>query len=134
MELLLRSAALTCFGAPANRSPYDFCESVAKAIPIWHIKVSGGAAGKGCGCRSEEHTSELQSQFHLVCRLLLEKKKSPTFSLLPASVTASDYILLKAYVMPASQPVRAARKKPLQTPWLPLPAILSARPLRPSTR
>src|SRR5689334_24593045 len=26
--------------------------------------------------RSEEHTSELQSQFHLVCRLLLEKKKA----------------------------------------------------------
>src|SRR6267143_5230140 len=29
-----------------------------------------------CGPRSEEHTSELQSQFHLVCRLLLEKKKT----------------------------------------------------------
>src|SRR5689334_25204742 len=28
-----------------------------------------------CTSRSEEHTSELQSQFHLVCRLLLEKKK-----------------------------------------------------------
>src|ERR1039458_2396382 len=28
----------------------------------------------GCGCRSEEHTSELQSLRHLVCRLLLEKK------------------------------------------------------------
>src|SRR5690554_7282328 len=27
------------------------------------------------GCRSEEHTSELQSRPHLVCRLLLEKKK-----------------------------------------------------------
>src|SRR5258708_24972386 len=27
-------------------------------------------------CRSEEHTSELQSPDHLVCRLLLEKKKS----------------------------------------------------------
>src|SRR2546422_7869518 len=27
------------------------------------------------GCRSEEHTSELQSRLHLVCRLLLEKKK-----------------------------------------------------------
>src|SRR5689334_23791863 len=26
--------------------------------------------------RSEEHTSELQSQFHLVCRLLLEKKET----------------------------------------------------------
>src|SRR5689334_23745316 len=35
-------------------------------------------AGTGSGVavqRSEEHTSELQSQFHLVCRLLLEKKK-----------------------------------------------------------
>src|ERR1035438_10721096 len=28
-----------------------------------------------CGTRSEEHTSELQSLRHLVCRLLLEKKK-----------------------------------------------------------
>src|SRR5690554_4171061 len=30
--------------------------------------------------RSEEHTSELQSRPHLVCRLLLEKKKKITFS------------------------------------------------------
>src|SRR3989304_7912655 len=29
-----------------------------------------------CSCRSEEHTSELQSRLHLVCRLLLEKKKT----------------------------------------------------------
>src|SRR2546421_12576212 len=29
----------------------------------------------GCGRRSEEHTSELQSRSDLVCRLLLEKKK-----------------------------------------------------------
>src|SRR5437660_7288850 len=29
----------------------------------------------GAGSRSEEHTSELQSRGHLVCRLLLEKKK-----------------------------------------------------------
>src|SRR6267143_614397 len=32
--------------------------------------------------RSEEHTSELQSQFHLVCRLLLEKKKKHPFPLI----------------------------------------------------
>src|SRR2546427_6507757 len=32
---------------------------------------------KACG-RSEEHTSELQSQSNLVCRLLLEKKKKKT--------------------------------------------------------
>src|SRR2546429_3348345 len=31
--------------------------------------------------RSEEHTSELQSRLHLVCRLLLEKKKSSTQAL-----------------------------------------------------
>src|SRR5689334_24715514 len=32
--------------------------------------------------RSEEHTSELQSQFHLVCRLLLEKKRGSTRSII----------------------------------------------------
>src|SRR5689334_23891596 len=32
----------------------------------------GGAIHGGALARSEEHTSELQSQFHLVCRLLLE--------------------------------------------------------------
>src|SRR2546422_3454736 len=31
--------------------------------------------GDGLRLRSEEHTSELQSRLHLVCRLLLEKKK-----------------------------------------------------------
>src|SRR3989475_9637633 len=34
-----------------------------------------GLAPQGLGNRSEEHTSELQSQSNLVCRLLLEKKK-----------------------------------------------------------
>src|SRR5438552_4073454 len=33
-----------------------------------------GAPGAGPAVRSEEHTSELQSPDHLVCRLLLEKK------------------------------------------------------------
>src|SRR2546430_11337760 len=36
----------------------------------------------GIVLRSEEHTSELQSQSNLVCRLLLEKKKNSTCSLL----------------------------------------------------
>src|SRR5256884_1687704 len=34
------------------------------------------APAASSGERSEEHTSELQSRLHLVCRLLLEKKKS----------------------------------------------------------
>src|SRR3989449_4497512 len=37
---------------------------------------AGEACGlRPCGARSEEHTSELQSRLHLVCRLLLEKKQ-----------------------------------------------------------
>src|SRR2546422_1131965 len=35
--------------------------------------------------RSEEHTSELQSRLHLVCRLLLEKKKTTNNTSVPAS-------------------------------------------------
>src|SRR5205809_4484827 len=34
------------------------------------------------GYRSEEHTSELQSRLHLVCRLLLEKKKKKNITIL----------------------------------------------------
>src|SRR3712207_7353558 len=35
------------------------------------------AEGRAVAGRSEEHTSELQSRQYLVCRLLLEKKKTP---------------------------------------------------------
>src|SRR5689334_24331284 len=38
------------------------------------VAIDEPVVGAGA-VRSEEHTSELQSQFHLVCRLLLEKKK-----------------------------------------------------------
>src|SRR2546429_5243477 len=40
--------------------------------------------------RSEEHTSELQSRLHLVCRLLLEKKKRPPNKLRPVRCSAHD--------------------------------------------
>src|SRR2546422_4131168 len=39
--------------------------------------TSGARAPARRRARSEEHTSELQSRLHLVCRLLLEKKKQP---------------------------------------------------------
>src|SRR2546422_2659640 len=38
-------------------------------------RTSRCSHGSGSRSRSEEHTSELQSRLHLVCRLLLEKKK-----------------------------------------------------------
>src|SRR2546429_8865347 len=41
------------------------------ARPAVQVAVLGGSPH----FRSEEHTSELQSRLHLVCRLLLEKKK-----------------------------------------------------------
>src|SRR5439155_17291128 len=41
----------------------------------YHGATNSGVAGAFLGGRSEEHTSELQSRGHLVCRLLLEKKK-----------------------------------------------------------
>src|SRR2546429_4504810 len=39
-------------------------------------KVRGEREARNPSARSEEHTSELQSRLHLVCRLLLEKKKN----------------------------------------------------------
>src|SRR5260221_2035053 len=46
------------------------------------LDSSTGAGAVSAGSRSEEHTSELQSHSDLVCRLLLEKKKSKVVSLL----------------------------------------------------
>src|SRR5699024_12737993 len=75
--------------------PEIYTLSLHDALPIsspgcWCSRSSscgrgGTAASRWCRCRcsgtatsprSEEHTSELQSRFDLVCRLLLEKKKS----------------------------------------------------------
>src|SRR2546422_1584730 len=46
------------------------------------IVVTGGMPE----ARSEEHTSELQSRLHLVCRLLLEKKKKASTTHTPTAV------------------------------------------------
>src|SRR5258708_13669593 len=52
---------------------------IAKNLPLVRFFGAGGGTP-----RSEEHTSELQSPDHLVCRLLLEKKKTsnPTITLI----------------------------------------------------
>src|SRR2546430_5646988 len=49
------------------RSPSSMCRKIERAL-------SSAKWERYSGVRSEEHTSELQSQSNLVCRLLLEKK------------------------------------------------------------
>src|SRR2546429_8697286 len=55
-------------GSPAHGFPTPFTAGI-RSFPPGLVRP---------GCRSEEHTSELQSRLHLVCRLLLEKKKLTT--------------------------------------------------------
>src|SRR2546427_4335957 len=57
----------------------DVARELARVQSLVHVADqlvgAGGGARGDVGERSEEHTSELQSQSNLVCRLLLEKKK-----------------------------------------------------------
>src|SRR5438309_8573544 len=65
--------ALPIFTQERELAPVSFREPLSRNIPLL---VHSLAHEPQDTCRSEEHTSELQSQFHLVCRLLLEKKKN----------------------------------------------------------
>src|SRR5438552_9927132 len=60
---------------PSCRSTSEGRESVEAPPPPQPARPLPGCAEGAFGPRSEEHTSELQSPDHLVCRLLLEKKK-----------------------------------------------------------
>src|SRR3989442_8096157 len=68
------------------------CPPAGCRVPATHVSRSGGFAPHGREIvlpvrqRSEEHTSELQSRPHLVCRLLLEKKKKHTTTHLASAV------------------------------------------------
>src|SRR5260370_22945447 len=65
MRLIFRSASISVI-VPFSRT---YCASTREYVPAcWHNTF-----------RSEEHTSELQSHLNLVCRLLLEKKKTMLF-------------------------------------------------------
>src|SRR5438876_8233392 len=81
---LFRSTQRIRLGASVIVLPYRSALVAAKAAATVD-QASGGRFIFGVGddeaparrLRSEEHTSELQSPVHLVCRLLLEKKKKP---------------------------------------------------------
>src|SRR2546430_12775138 len=72
----------TRVGAPVKESAtLAACDSVVLVNILWPLNIGVGteaqAARVALSLRSEEHTSELQSQSNLVCRLLLAKKKRP---------------------------------------------------------
>src|SRR5690348_18208374 len=58
-----------------NNESSAACRLIPDAV---EIRGSDSREQKESASRSEEHTSELQSPVHLVCRLLLEKKKKKT--------------------------------------------------------
>src|SRR3712207_6985945 len=60
------------------------------ALTLLALRVAGPGFALGSVLRSEEHTSELQSRQYLVCRLLLEKKKTtPHTVIVHSSLTTS---------------------------------------------
>src|SRR5437899_7164428 len=70
--------ALPIFVYNNNRSPVEYFHRSF----VFHLQ--------NCDCRSEEHTSELQSLRHLVCRLLLEKKKTKSTSTIALTSTSTS--------------------------------------------
>src|SRR5687767_15563558 len=91
---------------PPRSTLFPYTTLFRSAVSVWDTRAQGYNSGereKGLrptdftrtstpnrrprrGERSEEHTSELQSLAYLVCRLLLEKKKTPTTSVLSTRI------------------------------------------------
>src|SRR4051812_49787241 len=103
------SSTLFFFNNPATTEIYTL--SLHDALPIsggwnqqWHTTDIGGGyrnlLNRNSGrARSEEHTSELQSHVNLVCRLLLEKKKTTT---LRSIVTKRTWTIKSAIALPTT--------------------------------
>src|SRR5690625_6519807 len=70
------SFALTAFTAYADIAVWEFNDSANRGLTRISNSVSDVSFDTGASGRSEEHTPELQSRGQLVCRLLLEKKKT----------------------------------------------------------
>src|SRR2546422_1560533 len=64
---------LIMFNGPGGVNHRVLLEGALAVCAVWLVR---SAAVYAAQVRSEEHTSELQSRLHLVCRLLLEKKKT----------------------------------------------------------
>src|SRR2546422_8102185 len=70
---------------PADSGPpFEALARQLRRVPTWIVH----------GERSEEHTSELQSRLHLVCRLLLEKKKKHAQNNIALSLRITTVVVL----------------------------------------
>src|SRR2546430_2986968 len=98
---------------------------VAKARPIPFRRIAGStkksfttrsrpSSADGEYTRSEEHTSELQSQSNLVCRLLLEKKKNIDLTIFADSIDCDPariaLFLVSIRTVPQTRSYRIARQ------------------------
>src|SRR5260370_18150849 len=81
---LFRSDNIVIMGAPSQEAP---ARGKCRAPVSFEVEFS----------RSEEHTSELQSHLNLVCRLLLEKKKNNTSTLMTQDCRPIDPLLENLY-------------------------------------
>src|SRR2546422_4103159 len=70
---LFRSVIRSGENAFWSLAPHD----ISVVVDLMNALPAGVTASGQC-CRSEEHTSELQSRLHIVCRLLLDKKQTRT--------------------------------------------------------
>src|SRR5689334_24641461 len=83
--------ALPISGVPRTRTAASVFATTSSAVTPGATSTSSRPSAV---TRSEEHTSELQSQFHLVCRLLLEKKKKKKTTILNTLLsTCATYII-----------------------------------------
>src|SRR5687768_17806285 len=91
-----------CFIFNDTPTPEIYTLSLHDALPIYRrarafVRACGTAIGNAqlrVAVRSEEHTSELQSRLHLVCRLLLEKKKEACASTLLCTFHHGRHVVL----------------------------------------
>src|SRR5205809_4810647 len=81
---LFRSRTVEPFRSQSIRGGFILSrlETGARSAPRWSSR-------REAPWRSEEHTSELQSRLHLVCRLLLEKKKNKKITQTKSSPTTA---------------------------------------------
>src|SRR5256885_7169407 len=76
-------------------------EPVFTQVMFWTVLTPHFSPPLGAVRRSEEHTSELQSPCNLVCRLLLEKKKTTTVATINGQNTLVAIICVAVSISPA---------------------------------